>query len=251
MGSSITITPREIIFSIFIVGILYTIGFFIAGAIDKKVSEKNLHYRQAIQIRDSGIELKQASETDVGNAFVEGDFRTVDPVTWDGLEGEHLYIRRDKERYTMHTRTVHYTVTDSKGRSHTRTRTEHYWTWDVVGSDSRMARNITLCGNEYPTSTFNYDYIHKDVQKKDTGFRTRDVFYYKPKNFRGVIFAQLKEGTILGRPTIEPNTTIEQFYEVCTTSYMKPIFWILWWIFIAICVCGFVAIENRWLEKED
>ena len=251
LAFNIEVTPREVIFSIFIIGILYAIGFLIAGHIEKHIAAKNLKYRQAIQIRDNGFEVKHASDTDVGDAFVEGNFYTVDPVSWNGLGGEHLSIKRDKERYTMHTRTVHYTVTDSKGRSHTKTRKEHYWTWDVIESARKMASRITFCGNEYGTGTFDFSYIGHSVKKVDTGYHKRDVFYYRPKDFRGVVFAQLKEGGIKGTPPVMANMTIESYYKALTNSHGVGIFWICWWIFIGICVYAFVAIENQWLEKGD
>lgn len=186
--SEIKVTPREVIFSILIVGILFSIGFLIASGIKKSVDEKNLKYRQAIQIRDSGTELKQACETDVGDAFVEGDFKAVDTVTWEGLEGEHLWIKRDKEKYTMHTRTVTYTVCCGKGRTSTRTRIETYWTWDVVKTDKKHSKEVSFCGNAYPYETFSYDMVSDSRHVKNTGWNTRDVFYYLPKDFRGSFF---------------------------------------------------------------
>ncbi len=241
---SFEVTPREVVFSVLIVGVLYAIGFLVAGAIEKHVAERCLKYRQAVQMKDTGVELAYACKTDVGDAFVEGDFRTVDPVSWDGLAGVHLCIRRDKERYTMHTRTVHYT--DSKGR--TRTRTEHYWTWDVVASDSRRATRISFCGNVYAVGTFDYDGIGSSRHVQGTGFHTRNVFYYKPKDFRGTVFAELRHGKILGHPYVYAGMNLAKTYEFFTTSHATTIFWTLWLAFTAACVCAFYAHENGWLE---
>lgn len=245
---NVKVTPREVIFSVLIVGVLFSIGFLIAGAIKKHVDERNIVYRQAIQIRDSGAELKQACDTDVGNAFVEGDFNTIDPVTWEGLKGEHLEIRRDKEKYTLHTRTETYTVTDGKGRPHTRTRIVTYWTWDLVKRDSKKAKEISFCGNVYPTDTFSYDYIDSGCHIKDTGYHTRDVFHYLPKDFRGAIYCSLKDNKIKGKPEVRRGCTIDSLYKEYTTSYAVTIFW-WFWVFLIVCVVvGFVIIDNRWLE---
>lgn len=247
-GCEIKVTPREVIFSVLIIGILYSIGFLISSAIQKGVDERNLKYRQAIQIKDSGDELRQASETDIGDAFVEGDFKTIDPVTWEGLKGEHLEIRRDKEKYTMHTRTKTYTVTDGKGRPHTRTRIVTYWTWDLVKRDSKKAKEISFCGNVYPTDTFSYDYIDSGCHIKDTGYHTRDVFHYLPKDFRGAIYCSLKDNKINGKPEVRRGRTIDSLYKEYTTSHAVTIFWWFWGFLIVCAVVLFVIIDNRWLE---
>ena len=244
--SDFEITPREVVFSVLIVGVLYVIGFLAAGAIEKHVAANQLKYRQAVQIKESGEELTHACSTDVGDAFVEGDFRTVDPVSWDGLAGEHLSIRRDKERYTMHTRTV--TYTDGKGKTHTRK--EHYWTWDVVSSDTRRATKLTFCGNEYAVGTFDCRGVGGGRHVHNTGWHTRDVFYYQRKDFRGTVFAQLKDGGIQGCPYVHVGKSLEQTYKSYTTSYAATIFWLLWWVCIAASVYGFFVIDNRWLEDK-
>ena len=242
------VTLREAIFSVLIVGVLYSVGFLVAGAIQKGTDERNLKYRQAIQIKDSGEQLSHACNTDVGYAFVEGDFKTIDPVSFDGLDGKHLSIRRDKEKYTMHTRVENYTVSDGKGGVQTRTRVVTYWTWNVVKTDRKRANLISLCGNNYSTDAFRFDDIGTESHVKNTGFRTRDVFYYKPKDFRGTIFAELKEGGIHGKPSILKDRSIEWAYENYTSSCAVVVFWVFWWILIIAAVIGFVIIDNKWLE---
>ena len=246
--SEIMVTPREVIFSFLIVGVLFSIGFLVSSGIKKSVDEKNLKFRQAIQIRDSGTELKQACETDVGNAFVEGEFKAVDTVTWEGLDGEHLWIKRNKEKYTMHTRTVSYIVTDSKGRPRTRFRIETYWTWDVVETDKNHSKEVSFCGNTYPYDTFSYDMVSYSRHVKNTGFHTRDVFYYLPKEFRGSFFATLKDGKINSKPTLYQNTTIEELYKSATKSFAVCVFWVLWTMLMIAAVVGFVVLDNKWLE---
>lgn len=247
-GNAVEVTLREVIFSVLIVGVLYTIGFFISGAIEKSVAEKQLQYRQAIQIKDSGRELHHACDTDVGYAFVEGDFKTLDPVTWEGLEGEHLSIVRDKEKYTMHTRVETYTVTTGKGRTQTRTRLVHYWTWVLVKRDTKWATKVSFCGNEYGKNTFKYNAVNEEVHITNTGYHTRDRFRYRPKNFRGCIFAELNNGKINGCPAIWKGMTLEEMYKDFTTSYAVMIFWICWVAFMVGAVVMFVVIDNRWLE---
>lgn len=49
--------------------------------------------------------------TNAGNAFVYGDLKAVDTVTYPEIGGEYIYIEKVKERYTMHTRQVAHTTT--------------------------------------------------------------------------------------------------------------------------------------------
>ena len=45
-------------------------------------------------------------DTNVGNAFVYGDLKAVDTVTYPEISGEYMYVEKVKERYTKHTRRV-------------------------------------------------------------------------------------------------------------------------------------------------
>lgn len=85
------------------------------------------------------------------------------------------------------------------------------------------------------------------IQK--TGYHTRDVFYYQRKDFRGTIFAQLRRGTIHGRPHIYEGWNLARTYKSFTASHATTIFWVLWCLIIGLCVFAFVSIDNRWLEE--
>ena len=59
--------------------------------------------------------------TDIGNAFVYGELKAVDTVSYDEIEGDFSYIKKVKEKYTKHTRIVTKTRTNSKGETETYT----------------------------------------------------------------------------------------------------------------------------------
>ena len=246
--TSPTATIREVVFSLFIVGVLVFVGFLIANAIEKSVQANILKYRQAVQIQNNPEQFAYAMKTDVGNALVEGDFKTIDPISMEHLDGEYLFIEKEVQEYRRHTRTVHYT--DSKGRS--RTRTEHYWRWDTVDSESNIAKKIDFSGKEFHTETFRYDLIHRN----ETMFKcswlsnTRYIFYTIPKNFHGTVFGELKENHLYGRPKVLPNTNIAQAYEYYTSSWAGGILWAFWSIWLVAVVIGFYYIENSWLEEK-
>ena len=152
---SLEITVREIIASISIIVILLLFGFLIGDAIQEKHMDKNEAYNKAVKIESSDM-FEYGMRTNVGNAFVYGDLKAVDTVTYPEIGGEYIYVEKVKERYTMHTRTVTTTV---NGR--TQTRTETYWTWDRVGSEDIQCDSITFLGVvfdsdkiELPTSEY-------------------------------------------------------------------------------------------------
>ena len=101
------ITKREIIVSIAIVAIMLLFGFMISDNINDARLDKLQEYNTALKIPDNDTELfKYALDTDVGNAFVEGKLKFLDPVSIKGLDGQYSYISRELQKYTKHTRTV-------------------------------------------------------------------------------------------------------------------------------------------------
>ena len=74
-------------------------------------------YNKAIKIESQEL-FEYGMRTNAGNAFVYGDLKAVDTVTYPEIGGEYIYIEKVKERYTLYTRQVARTATTS-GRSHT------------------------------------------------------------------------------------------------------------------------------------
>lgn len=242
-------TFREIVFSVFIVGILVFIGFLIASAIDKSVQENLLKYRQAAQIRNNPEQFAYALKTDIGNAFVEGDFKTIDPVSMKHLDGQYLFIEKETQEYRKHTRTV--TYTDSEGRS--RVRHETYWRWDTIATDSEMATKIEFSGVEFDSDTFSYETIRRQKEVYKCGWlsNTRYIFYTIPKDFHGTVFGELKQGHLFGCPEVLYDKNIVEAYKDYTSSHAVSIFWVCWIAFIIFAVGGFCYIENPWLEDSQ
>ena len=111
------ITKREILVSVSIVAIMLLIGVLIAGKISDYQLDKNEKYNKAIKIESQEL-FEYGMRTNAGNAFVYGDLKAVDTVTYPEIGGEYIYIEKVKERYTMHTRQVAHTTT-MNGKTHT------------------------------------------------------------------------------------------------------------------------------------
>ena len=100
-GGTFEITPRELLFSVIIVVLMLTLGFFISEKISSAADEKNQEYEQAAKINGDKELFEYGMRTDIGNAFVSGTLKAVDPVSLPDIDGEYSFIRKVKEKYTQ------------------------------------------------------------------------------------------------------------------------------------------------------
>lgn len=242
----IEITKREVLASISIIAILLLIGVLISSKISEHQMDKNEIYNKAVKIKESDI-FEYGMRTNVGNAFVNGDLKVVDTVSYPEIGGNYMYVEKVKERYTMHTRTVTYTTGSGKNKT-THTRVEHYWTWDRVGSEDKTCKELIFCGVTFPSSKINIpspDYIDTIKESSDVRYK----YYGTPTKFKGTIFAKLKDGTIPDNTNFYNNMSIDETYESLKYGNGWLIFfWVVWAVIIIACVIGFYYLENKWLE---
>ena len=243
------ITLREVLFSLLIVGIFSFIGFLVYSAIDKKVDDVTLKYRQAVAIQ-SESEFRHAMDTDVGHAFVRGKLFAVTPVTNKLVKGEYLRIHVRHQRYQMHTRVVTYTTYDSKGRPHIHHRTETYWSWDTVRTSTTNSPKVVFCGSEFPYGKFNYGCAHEEETVVGGGLfnNERDVVYTMKDGFTATIFADLRNKSFVGNASLV-GMGIED-YRKTGTDMLWPyvLFWVGWIPLTIIALILFYVIDNKWLE---
>lgn len=239
------ITKREVLASIAIIAILLIVGFVISDGISDKIADKNEKYNKAIKIENQEM-FEYGMRTNVGNAFVYGELKAVDSVSYPAIKGEYIYIKKVTERYTQHTRTV--TTTDSKGK--TRTKTETYWTWDVIDSESKHSKELMFCGIEFP-----YKKVHvpeeEYIDTISTGYHLRDVYYGTKAKHKGTIFTKLKDGTISDNSSFYKGQKTEETREYLTKGEKSwlIIFWVAWIAVIVACTIGFYYFKNDWLEE--
>ena len=241
-GGDFEITKRELIASIVIIAFMLIVGFSISGYIADKVEDKKRMYNQALQVETREM-FEYGMSTNVGNAFVYGELAAADTVNFAEIGGAYLWIEKEREEYTMHTREVAHT--DSKG--HTYYTTEVYYSWDSAGSESRHSQKITFLGVE-----FDYKKIRRPASHYiDTIYERSDVRYVyygvDPKH-TGTIFTVLKDGTIEDSSSFYENSTIEQVLESKNEDISQFIFWLLWIIAIVAAVGGFYYMDNYWLD---
>lgn len=243
----IEITLREILVSIIIVLFMAAAGFLISEKISSKLDERNEEYEQAVKIENDRELFEYGMRTNVGNAFVSGTLKTLDPVSLPEIDGEYSSITKTKEEYTKHTRTV--TDYDSNGevKGH---HEEVYYTWDAVGHENYYATKISFLDIE-----FDYGKIEFPGQSYLTTIKVssdvRYVYRVCGTEFNGTIYTKLGDNTITQTKFYNENSTSEAFEIACDTNKgCLDIFWIIWIVLIVACVYAFVRLDNEWIEGE-
>ena len=91
------ITAREIIASISIIAIMLLFGVLIHGKISEHQMDINEIYNKAVKIENGDL-FQYGMDTNIGNAFVYGELKAVDTVTYPEIGGEYMYVEKIKER---------------------------------------------------------------------------------------------------------------------------------------------------------
>ena len=240
------ITVREIIASISIIAIMLLFGVLIHGKISEHQMDKNEIYNKAVKIESKDL-FQYGMDTNVGNAFVYGELKAVDTVTYPEIGGEYMYVEKIKERYTMHTRQVAHTRTVN-GKTTTYYTTETYWTWDRVGSEDKKCKELSFCDVVFDSSKIDIPYEeYIDTIKESSHVRYK--YYGTGTKFAGTIFATLRDNTIPKGTSFYNNMTIEETHKYLETGIgWLIVFWFFWIILIVGCVIGFYDLDNKWLE---
>lgn len=235
------ITKREILASISIIVIFLLIGVLISGKISEHQIEENEKYNKAVKIESRDL-FQYGMDTNIGNAFVYGDLKAVDTVTYNEIGGKYMYVKKVKEKYTRHTRRVSHG--SGKHRYYT---TQVYWTWDYAGKESKKCKEINFCGVilkskkiDLPSS----DYI--TTIKESSHIRYK--YYGVKTKYTGTIFTVLKNKTISDNSPFYSDMKIEQTVEYLESSITLVIFWIVWIVLVIAIVFGFYYFDNEWLE---
>ena len=242
------ITVREIIASVSIIAIMLLFGVLINGKISEHQMDKNEIYNKAIKIESKDL-FQYGMDTNVGNAFVYGELKAVDTVTYPEIGGEYMYVEKTEEHYNRHTRIVTKTRTNSEGETETYTEEEVYYSWDYYDSWSQHSNKISFLGVEFDYGRIERPYDHHITTQKGRRSDIRFIYRGTKANFKGTIFTELRDKTISQGTNFYDDMTIEETVEYLESGIGWLIFfWFFWIILIAGCVVGFYYLDNRWLE---
>ena len=240
-----TVTKREILASVTIIAVMLLIGVLISSKISEHQMDQNEIYNKAVKIESQDL-FQYGMNTNVGNAFVYGDLKAVDTVTYPEIGGEYMSVEKVKERYTMHTRTVTKTRTKSDGSTETYTEIEEYWTWDAIDRWSKHCNKVTFLGIE-----FDYGQIHKPndryIDTQQESYYIRYVYYGSNTEYMGTIFTSIKDNTV-NNTSFYNGRDIEEAVEYLESGVGLIAFWIFWIILTSGSVFGFLYLDNDWLE---
>ena len=205
--------------------------------------DKNEIYNKAVKIESQEM-FQYGMDTNVGNAFVYGDLKAVDTVTYPEIGGEYMYVEKVKERYTRHTRKVRH----SNGKTTWYT-TETYWTWDRVDSENIKCNEVSFWGVVFDSSKIELpddDYI--DTIKTSSHIRYK--YYGIGTEYTGTIYTVLTDNTISNNTPFYNGLNIDETIDHLESSVELVIFWIVWIIVIIAVVIGFYYLDNKWLEDK-
>lgn len=239
------ITKREVLFSIVIISVMLIIGIMIHGNINDALMLKYQEYDTALQINNDSEQFAYGMKTNIGNAFVYGDLKAVDTVTYPEIDGEYSYIEKVKEKYTRHTRTVTKTRTVN-GKTQTYATTEVYYTWDRIGSWSKHCEKISFLGVEFDYGTINFPNSSYIATKNETS-TVRYKYYGIGTEYTGTIYTSLENDTVNGARFYN-NMNIAETIDDLESGWQLFIFWIVWTVLTGFCVYGFYYLDNKWLE---
>ena len=239
------ITKREILASISIIAVMILFGVLISSKISECQMDKNEIYNKAVKI-DSQEMFQYGMDTNIGNAFVYGELKAIDTVTYTEIGGEYMYVKKVKEKYTMHTRQVAHTRTVN-GKTETYYTTEEYWTWDKVNSSAIKCKRISFCGIEFPGNKIVLP-TARYISTIRKSLHIRYKYYGVSDKYKGTIFANLRNKTIQNNTKFYNNRTIDETVDYLESDIGTAIFWIVWIILICVVVFVFYYLDNEWLD---
>lgn len=236
------ITRREVLASVSIIAIMLLIGSLLSAKISNWQMDRNEKYNKAVKIENNTDLFQYGMDTNVGNAFVYGELKAIDTVTYPEIGGKYIYVEKVKEKYTKHTRRVAH-------RSGNRTyyTTETYWTWDYAGSDDKECKEISFCGVDFPIKKIDYpspDYI----QTIKESYYIRYKYYGTATKYKGTIFTVLKNKTIVDGSSFYEDSKIPEVIDRLESGIWNVVFWIFWILLTGFAVFGFYYLDNEWLE---
>lgn len=215
----------------------------------ESVEERKATIRTAVKVKDDDL-FNYALNTRQGNIVATGEVKAIDPVKFEEMNQEFIYIKKVKEHYVMKTRTV--TYTDSEGKI--KTKTETYWEWDVVKTEKLKSQEVLLLNKKYPTSKFELPYPNDIDAKKviDKGDFRYGYIYLKsdvrvsyeviPKSYETTFLAKVGDSGLEStdkNKILLSNTTYSNFMESeLKDSLIDKILFIIFLILVPSLLVG-------------
>ena len=212
-------------------------GLIIHGNMNDDLMNKYQKYNTALHIDSDANMFAYGMQTDIGDAFVYGELKALDTVTYPEIGGSYSYVKKVKEVYTRHTRT--YTVNG-------KTRTSVYYSWDAVDSESIHCDKISFLDIEFDYGMIDFPspYYIDTINESGT---VRYVYYGNDLSYAGSMYAVLADETI-SETEFYNGQTIDEAIDGLESGWQIKVFWIIWVVITGVLVGVFYYIDNKWLE---
>lgn len=223
---------KKKIYSIVIAAIIIIIGIVVFCYMYAGYKNNVEVYDTAEQITSSE-KFNYALKNNISNAFIYGELRASDPVTYPQVTGQYAYIKRVTEQKTRHQRVVHINKTTS---------VRTYYTWDEINVEDQHCSSISFLEQDFAYGTIPFP----QTRHIDTVYlteNTRYVFYGNSVVYTGTVFASLEHNTLLNAAFYE-NKTIDETIEHLESPAFLVLFWIFWVLLLASVVYIFYNRSN-------
>lgn len=227
---------------------MLVIGVCLDSKIQDSKQEELSEYYRAVKIENQEM-FQYALDTSAGNALVYGEITAVDPVGFNGYDGEYYYIEKVYEHYTRHTRTV----THRSASGVITTKTEVYYTWDVVDQEKKISESFNLYGNVFSNPLNRLPKDESENFKIDSD--DRYYFVFVPKSITGTIEAKIGKDQIF---SFNEDSEIQFYFDKTPEEVIasledsqilsRLLFWVVWILLTCGCIAMFCYFDNRWLE---
>lgn len=192
-NKKIVLTLAALVGAVFLI----SVGIWIENKILDGAERKAQMYQTAIQTQNDR-EFNYSIDTQQGKILAHITVKSVDLVKFDEMNKEFVKVKKIKERYTQHERTV----CETKYRTETRTRSvydsttesystetyteevpyeechqETYYSWDEIDRWEKSAKEVDMAGRNYPIERFAFgmrDIDAKDIINGQTGEYVRE-----------------------------------------------------------------------------
>ena len=221
-------------------------GLFFSGKISDWQVQSMEEYNKALKIESAEL-FEYGMNTNVGNAFVYGELKAVDAVTFDELEEAYLYVKKVEEHYNRHIRTVTKTKKDSNGNTVSYQETEVYYTWDEYKSWKKHSEKISFLGVEFDYSKISHPGA-RCVKTLKKSSNVRYKYYACDSQYVGTIYTELRNETISDNSSFYNNKDISKVLKSIESANMVIVFWIIWIGITVGVVYGFYSLDNDWLH---
>lgn len=218
--------------------IFMIIGILISNKVYSYLDDKNAEYLKATHITEKEL-FQYAIDTELGNIFVYGKLKAIDTVTDPNIKGEYMCIKKVKEKYTRHTRTV----TKKSGKT-TIVTEEEYYTWDKVDTTKEHSKEISFLDIKFPYKKI-LPPLTVYLKTVKTDSKTRYKYYVCNKEYTGTLYTTTKNKTIKDKSRFYKNSTIEKTLKRLTTGdfLILCLFWFCWLCMIVLILV--IKTHNR------